>query len=138
MPFHTSYLYDKSDIELYKTNGYSGTNPDVNNTEKFTQNIDLTVNTGVVVDIIFDGSNDLDDLILNIYRRRDDNWQNVENPIETPTTISNDGTERIFNMAIGKTYGPGHYRIGMKSSGASTTFDIYARARFYRDTRSIT
>lgn len=138
MPFHTSYLYDKSDTELYKSDGYNGEDADVDNTERFTQDIDLTVNTGAVVDIIFDGSNDMDDLILNIYRRRDNNWQDVEIPIETPIAVSNDGTEQICNMAIGKSYGPGFYRIGMKSSDANTTFDIYARARFYRDTRSIT
>ena len=138
MPFHTSYLYDKNDSELFKTDGYNGNDPDIDDTQKFTNDIDLTVNTGAIVDIVFDGSNDMDDLVLNIYRRRDDNWQGVEIPLETPITISNDGTECIFNISIGKAYGPGHYRIGMKSTGSNTTFDVYARARFYRDTRSIT
>lgn len=137
MGFHTSYLYDRNDIQLYKTAGYGGSDADIDDVEHFGANIDLTVNSGAVVDIVFDGSNDMDDLILGIYRRRDDDWQGVERAIGTPIVVSNDGTESIYNLAIGKSYGPGNYRIGMKSSGTNTTFDVLMQARSYRDTRSI-
>ena len=137
MGFHTSYLYDRNDIQLYKTAGYGGSDADIDDVEHFGANIDLTVNSGAVVDIVFDGSNDMDDLILGIYRRRDDDWQGVERAIGTPIMVSNDGTESIYNLAIGKSYGPGNYRIGMRSSGTNTTFDILMQTRSYRDTRSI-
>lgn len=138
MGFHTSYLYNKVDSELYRTSGYNGGDADVDNTERFTSDIDLTVSSGAVIDITFDGSNDMDDLLLCIYRRRDENWQGVERMIEASITVSNDGTEGVFSLAIGRLhYGPGHYRVGMKSSDNNTIFDIYATARFYRDTRSI-
>jgi hypothetical protein len=137
MGFHTSYLYDRNDIQLYKTAGYGGSDADVSDVEQFSGNIDLTVDSGTVVDIVFDGSNDMDDLILSIYRRRDDDWQGIERAIGTPIVVSNDGTESIYNLAIGKSYGPGNYRIEMKSSGTNTVFDVLMQARSYRDTRSI-
>ena len=52
---HSSYLYDEADTELYKTDSYDGSDADVDNTEQYTDDIDLTVNTGAAIDFKLDG-----------------------------------------------------------------------------------
>ncbi len=131
-----SYLYDKTDSELYKTDGYSGDDTDVDATERFTDNIDLTVNLGANIDIKFTGSGSTDDLVLTLYERRDANWGGSEIAIWN-ATVSSDGSESIYNFTIDSSYGAGHYRFGMKSSGATDTFEIDAEMRRWRRTTSI-
>ena len=131
-----SYLYDKSDIELYKTDGYGGSDTDVDATERFTDNINLTVSLGANIDIRFTGSGRTDDLVLSLYERRDASWSGNEIAIWN-TTVSSDGSESIYNFTIDGSYGAGHYRFGMKSSGATDTFEIDAEMRQWRRTTSI-
>ena len=131
-----SYLYDKTDTELYKTDGYSGSDTDVDDTERFTGNIDLTVYLGANIDIKFTGSGSTDDLVLNLYERRDANWDGGEIAIWN-ATVSNDGSESIYNFTIDSSYGAGHYRFGMKSDGSTDTFEIDAEMRKWRRTTSI-
>ena len=131
-----SYLYDKSDIELYKTDGYGGRDTDVDATERFTDNINLTVSLGANIDIRFTGSGRTDDLVLSLYERRDASWSGNEIAIWN-TTVRNDGRESIYNFTIDGSYGAGHYRFGMKSSGATDTFEIDAEMRQWRRTTSI-
>lgn len=131
-----SYLYDKSDIELYKTDGYGGSDTDVDATERFTDNINLTVSLGANIDIRFTGSGSTDDLVLFLYERRDASWSGNEIAIWN-TTVSSDGSESIYNFTIDGSYGAGHYRFGMKSSGATDTFEIDAEMRQWRRTTSI-
>ena len=131
-----SYLYDKNDTELYKTDGYGGSDSDVDSTERFTGNIDLTVNLGANMDLKFAGSGTTDDLALFLYERRDSNWSGNEIAIWN-ATISNDGNEHIYNFTIDGSYGAGSYRFGMKSSGSTDTFEIDAEMRKWRQTTSI-
>ena len=131
-----SYFYDKNDKKLYKTDGYGGSDTDVDSTERFTENIDLTVNLGANVDIKFTGSGSTDDLALFLYGRRDSSWDGSEIAIWN-TNINNDGSESIYNFTIDGSYGAGHYRFGMKSSGSTDTFEIDAEMRQWRRTTSI-
>ncbi len=131
-----SYLYDKTDTELYKTDGYSGSDADVDATERFTDDIDLTVSIGANVDFKFTGSGSTDDLVLSLYERRDVNWGDGEIAVWN-STVSNSGSESLYSFTIDSSYGAGHYRFGMKSTGATDTFEIDAEMRQWRRTTSI-
>ena len=131
-----SYLYDKTDTELYRTDGYGGSDSDVDATESFTDSIDLAVNLGANIDFKFTGSGSTDDLALSLYKRRDAGWSGSETAIWS-TTVGNDGSESIYNVTINGSYGAGQYRFGMKSSGATDTFEIDAEMRQWRRTTSI-
>ena len=133
---HESYLYDDVDTELYQTNGYGGTDADVTNAETYTNDIDLTEKTGAAVDFQFDASGAVDDLELALYKRRDDNWDDAEIAVWS-VTVSSDGSEDTYHFTIDASYGPGHYRFGMASSGATNTFDIDVEMRAYRRTEEI-
>ncbi len=131
-----SYLYDKTDTELYKTDGYGGSDTDVDAAERFTDNIDLTMNLGANVGFTFTGSGSTDDLVLSLYERRDASWGNSEIAIWN-ATVSNDGSESIYNFTIDSSYGAGHYRFGMKSAGSTDKCEIDAEMRQWRRTTSI-
>ena len=131
-----SYLYDKADIELYKTNGYGGSDADINNTECFTRDIDLTMKIGANIDFSYTGSGSTDDLLLALYRRRDDSWNGSEIALWN-TTIDNAGCESTYNLTIDGSYGAGHYKFGIKSSGSTDTFEIDAEMRQWRQTTTI-
>ena len=133
---HESRLYDETDAELYKTNGYGGSDADVDDAERYTKDIDLTVNTGAAVDFKFDGSGGTDDLILSLYKRRNADWDGDEIAVWS-ITIASDGSEDIYHFTIDECYGAGHYRFGMKSSGSTDTFEIDIEMRQWRRTDTI-
>jgi hypothetical protein len=134
MANYPEYEYAGSDTELYKTNLYTGSDSDLDNTapvddtDGYTSNIDLTQNVGAIVDFKFTGSGSTDDLVLKLFRRRDSSWDGDEIAIDT-ITVSNDGSEDIFSYHL---KGPGHYRFSMQSEGATDTFDIDVEMRTYR------
>ena len=131
-----SYLYDKADTELYKTNGYNGSDTDVDTTERFTDNIDMTVKLGANMDLEFTGSGSTDDIELYLYKRRDANWTGSETAIWN-ATVASDGSEGTYSFTIDGSYGAGHYRFGMKSSGSTDTFEVDVEMRQWRQTTSI-
>ncbi len=127
----TIWTYGATDEELYQTDGNGGTNPDVDDTERYTNDIDLTEERGATITIKFDGSDATDDLIISLYARQDDAWEDVEIALSS-VTVASDGSEDIYTITITPAYGAGHYRIGMVRSGASTTFEIDAQMRRWR------
>jgi len=131
-----SYLYDKSDTELYKTDEYGGNDADVSVTERFTGDIALTMNLGSSIDFRFTGNGTTDNLVLSLYKRRDTNWDGSEIAIWN-ATINNDGSESTYNFTIDISYGAGNYRFGIKSSGSTDTFDVDVEMRQWRQTTSI-
>lgn len=133
---HKSYLYDGTDTELYKTDGYGGSDADVDNTERFTNDIDGTVNAGSGIDLKFDGSGATDNLILSLYKRRDGDWDGGEIAVWSDT-IESDGGEHIYHFTIDGSYGAGHFRFGMKSSGSTDTFEMDVEMRQWRPTDTI-
>ena len=137
MPKHVSTLYDDDDTVIYQTDGYGGTHNDVDNTERFTDDIDLTIRKGVSVDFKFDGSNATDDLNIKLYKRRDSTWEGTESAWKSTLVISNSGSETIYHYTIPRAYEPGHYRFGLVSEGATTTFEIEVSLREWRDTDTI-
>jgi hypothetical protein len=138
---HESWQYKGNDVTLYATNLYSGTDADVDGTERFagdtTTDIDLTLHTYAVVDIKFTGSDATDDLYLNWYKRRDISWTGNELRWKSQLTIANDGTETEYHYTITPAFGPGHFRLGMVRSGSTTTFDIIVVVRTGRLTDTI-
>ena len=134
MPNYPQLSYDTSDTELYKTDAYSGTDADLDNTapvsyaDGYTSTINLTSKLGAIIDFKFLGNNGTDDLVLKLYRRRDSTWNGGEILIDQKT-IDNDGTEDIYSYVINS---PGVYRFSMQSSGGSTTFDIDVECRYWR------
>jgi hypothetical protein len=133
---HESHLYDESDTKLYKTDGYGGSNADLDSTERFTGDIDLTVNIGAALDFRFDGSGSTDDLILYLYKRRNSIWDGSETALWS-ITIANDGSESCYHFTIDESYGAGHFRFGMKSSGSTDTFEMDVEMRQWRSTDTI-
>lgn len=138
MASYPEFEYAAADSELYKTNLYSGTDADLDNTapvdatDGYTSDIDLTQQIGATIDFKFTGSGSTDDLVLTLYRRRDSSWDGDEISIMSKT-VSNDGSEDIFSWQLnGNLYGPGHYRFAMQSEGATDTFDIDVEARYWR------
>lgn len=136
MANYPEYEYDSSDTELYKTDGYGGSDADLDNTtpvddtDGYTSDIDLTQKLGCVVDFKFDASGSTDDLVLKLFKRRDNSWDNDEIAI-MEITVPSDGSEDIFSFTIDDSFGPGHYRFSMQSSNTET-FDIDVEARYYR------
>ena len=130
-------LYDGSDSELYSTNLYGGSDADLDNTapvddtDGYTSNIDLTAQLGANIIFKFDANNGTDNLVLKLFRRTDSSWDGDEIAIDE-IEVDNDGSEDIFSYLINESFGAGHYRFSMQSSGGSTTFDIDVQMRTWR------
>lgn len=128
---------DGTDTELYKTNLYSGSDADLDNTapvdatDGFTSDITLTQKLGCVIDLKFDASGSTDDLVVKIYKRRESTWDGDEEPI-SQINYDNDGAETIVNLTLDESFGPGVFRLSMQSAGATDTFDIDVEGRYFR------
>jgi hypothetical protein len=131
MPNYPQYQYDGSSTTVYRTNAYSGTDPDVGSTQQFTADIDLTQKVFAVCELKFDASGATDDLKVSLYRRLDSSWDGDELEI-LATTIDSDGSEDLWSFTIGPDFGPGHYRFGLRSSGSTDSFDIHFNVRLAR------
>lgn len=131
MANYPQYSYDGSSTSLYRTNAYSGTDPDVDATQRFSTDIDLTQKLFAVCELKFDASGTTDDLKVSLYRSLDNSWDGDELEIFA-ATIDSDGSEDLWPFMIGPDFGPGHYRFGLKSTGATDTFDIDLNVRFAR------
>lgn len=137
MANYPEWEYDAADTELYQTNLYGGTDADLDNTapvddtDGYTSDINLEQKVGCQVDFKFDASGTTDDLVLKLFKRRDNSWDGDEIEIWSQT-VDSDGSEDIFTFTITPEFGAGHYRFSMQSSGATDTFDIDVEARYFR------
>lgn len=130
------YSYEDSDVELYSTNLYGGSDADLDNsapvddTDGFTSDIDLTTWVEATLDFKFDANGATDDLVLTVYKRRDSSWD-YDEIAKIAITVPNDGSEDIFNLDLSPALGytAGHYRIAMQSAGGTDTFDIDVQMR---------
>lgn len=136
MPKHISWLFEVTDTNVYKTNLYSGTDADLDGTEKYTDSIDLSVWSGASIDFKFTGTDSTDNLLLNIYNSRSGSWEGSEIIWKSQLTVENNGSESIYHYTIPETYQPGFFRFGMLRSGSTTTFDITVNHRRWRKTES--
>jgi hypothetical protein len=133
---HESHLYDEIDTRLYRTDGYGGSDADVDSTERYTGNIDLTVNVGAAVDFKFQGSGIINNLVLYLYKRRNSVWDGNEIALWS-ATVTSDGSEDSYHFTVDESYGAGHFRFGMKSSGSTDTFEVDVEMRRWRPTDTI-
>lgn len=130
------YSYGGSDEELYQTNGFGGTDADLDNSapvsdaDGYTSDIDLTDNMEANIDFKFDASGAVDDLLLTIYARRDSSWDGDEIAV-LPIIVESDGSEDIFNLKLSPATGwpAGFYRLALQSTGGTDTFDIDIQMR---------
>jgi hypothetical protein len=134
--FHTSYKYDEDDSQIYATSAYSGSDPDIDDTEQFSENIDHTVKTGSMVDIEYTPSDATNNLLITVHKSRDGVFDGTENPWKS-FTIENDGGPHVEPYTIPDTWAAGVYRLGMKSSGPTTTFGLRIRFRSWRKTKGV-
>ncbi|MBN1508736.1 MAG: hypothetical protein JW955_17945 [Sedimentisphaerales bacterium] len=125
------YAYDASSTNLYRTDAYSGADPDVGTTMRFSADLDLTESLFAICEIKFDAANVVGDLIVTLYRRLDGSWDGDELEI-LRTTIDSDGSEDLWSIALGPDFGPGHYRFGLLCSSENDSFDVDLNARFAR------
>ena len=134
---HASYLYDASNTELYRTDGYGGGDTDIDDTERFTSTINMTVETGAAIQIKFDASGATDDLILSLYKSidadEDDDWDGDEIAVES-ITVGSDSSEDLYVYDILDDKGAGYFRLGLKSSGSNDTFEVDVQMRQWRRT----
>lgn len=131
-----SYDYDNQDTNIYKTSGYGGVYNTINDIERYTDDIDLSVYTGCGCDVKYLANNSTDDLVLSIYKRRDSSWTGNELSWKQSITISNDGLAHEYHYTIPEEYRAGHYRLGIKSSSTNTTFDVMVNIRRWRYTNT--
>jgi hypothetical protein len=131
MANYPQYEYDGSSSSIYRTNGYGGSDPDVDATQRFTADIDLTQKVFAVCELTFDGSGATDDLRVCLYRSLDDSWDGDELEILS-LAIDSDGSEDLWTMTLGPDFGPGHYRCGLRSTGSTDTFEVDFNVRFAR------
>ena len=119
-----SRKYDPLETELIVTNLYDGDHDDIDNAgDNFTPDIDLTVSLEAVVDFKVTPSGSTDGLIIALYKRRDENWDDAEQAIWS-TVIAASASEWIYHFTILESYGAGHYRFLVDSEGGTNTFDV--------------
>jgi len=130
--------FDDSATILYATNLYSGSDADLDNTapvddtDGYTQNIDLIAKTGININFKFDASGSTDNLILKLFRNNTSSWDDNEILIDE-IEIDNDGSEDIYSYVIDALqYGAGHYRFSMQSESSNDTFDIEVKGYYWR------
>ena len=132
---HESRKYDSEDTGLYSTNAYGGTDPDVDDTERFTKVIDLSVSTGAALDFKFLGNDSTYDLEFRLYKRRNENFDGTEALWKKGViTFMNDGTETVEHYTIAPDFEAGYFRVGMVANGVTTTFDVDVQMRVWRRT----
>lgn len=129
----TGYLVGAEE-ELYQTNGFDGTDADLDNTapvsatDGYTSDINITDNELASLSFEFLGSNSTDDLVLTLYKRVAAAWTGTEQALLS-VTVTNDGSQDVYTgLEIGehRGFGPGIYRVAMQSSDGNTTFDMDA------------
>jgi len=128
---------------LYQTDAYGGTDADVSNSEVFTNA------SGFSIDLLSDfsekeagisaivtmkvketsGSGSTDNFKFHLYRRHDNLWTGNEIAVDADVYDAIPGAgvtiEYPYNVGLDATKGgPGHYRIGMESAGATDDFDV--------------
>lgn len=128
----TRYNYNAVETEFYKTDGYaSGSDSDIDTTERFSTVITLTIDLGIVLEFHFkeaSGASGTDDVQFYVYRKKSGSFTAIENYIDDPL-IENDGNETVVTYEIDK---PGLYRIGCKSNGGTNTFDLKVIGNYWR------
>lgn len=134
----TSYDMDEDGSVIYQTDEYGGSHNDIDDTERFTDDIDLTKHTGAVVDFLFEpiGADTTDDIVFTLYKQGGSSWSGSEIAWKSAITKTNNGSERLYSYTIPEGYEAGHYRFGIKSNGSTTSFDIQVTA--YRWRRTVT
>lgn len=135
MANYPQYSYSQSDVSIYRTDAYGGANDDVASTEKFSSDISLESNIGATVDVRFTaiGGSPTDNFVINIYKRRNSSWDGTEEKIYS-RSITQTGSEKTQPINLDLSLGAGHFRLGFKSAGATTSFDVYALYRSWRFT----
>lgn len=133
----TSFDVESGSV-VYATDEYSGSHTDIDSTERYTDDIDLTMHTGAIIDFLFAAisGDTTDDLVLTLYKKGGSSWSGREIAWKSSKTVSNNGSERLYSYTIPEGYEAGHYRFGIKSSGSTTKFDIQVTA--YRWRRTVT
>ena len=126
MGFSSNEWKMSNEETFYQTNFYGGSDDDVADTMKYTDDIDLTEKKMVKLSFRIKPTCATDDLILSLFTRHNENWTGFETRWKTALTVENAGDEQIYSYIIPEAYGPGHYRWGMQS-GATTIFDIELR-----------
>jgi len=124
------------EVEVYSTDAYSGSDTDVDATERYGVDINLTANVQFGMDIKLveiGGASGTDNVLMTVYSRRDNTWDGDEQKIDEKE-YTNDGSEDIFRYVIDalKT-GFGHYRVSFQATpGGTNTFDLDAQGYYSR------
>ena len=114
------YLYT-SEVVLAETNGYGGAVADVNSVYAYTSDIDLETNGyyGIWLTLEHDSSGTTDDIVLSYFASYD--GTNFDDVPLWSVTCDSDGSDDQQTFAFFPA--PPHGRIGVKSTGATDTFD---------------
>ena len=137
--------YDTSDTNLFVTDAYKtdaadiSVSDDVDNTEQYSEEIVVTGwHDGITVDCKFielSGTTQTDELYLNIYRIRNGVWVAGKQIVVAAIDCGNVGVSagyKIKSITISaKASDPGHYKLGVVSSGSTNVFDVIIQGRYW-------
>jgi hypothetical protein len=128
-----NFSYDGEDTDLFATDAYGGTKDDVDGTEQYSADIDLTQRPGITCKVTFAeiGADSNDNLLIKLYYNTDSTWDGDE-IVEKTVVCTNDGSEDIKNIRINaRASGYGHCRFGVVRDGSTDTFDVEIVGRYW-------
>jgi hypothetical protein len=108
---------------LYQTDGYGGSDADVDGTERFSSDVDLETDghEGVHCHLKYDASGTTDDLEVAIYSSLDGtNYDDIA--MHKFTADNNGGAETEISFVVKDI---AHFRVGLKRSGSTDTFEAH-------------
>ena len=118
------------EANIYQTDGYTGSDADIDGTERFTSDIDLETSgyEGVQVHIKYDASGTTDNLVCAVYGSLDGtNYSDF--PIKSIVFDNNAGVETEVSFIL-KDYQ--HFRIGFVRSGSTDTFELDCDVTYWK------
>ena len=115
-------------VELAKTNGYSGAVPDLAADEAWdlSSSVDFVTNGyfGAEVTLEHDSSGTTDDIIVGVFPSID--GTDFDDEPEFQMTCSSDGSDDQKSFFV---YDYAYFKIGVKTSGTTDTFDYRIKYR---------
>jgi hypothetical protein len=109
--------------DLYKTDGYGGSDADIDGTERFSSDVDLESNghEGAQCHLKYDASGTTDGLEVAVYGSLD--GTNYDDIAMTKFTADNNGGAETEISFVVKDVA--HFRVGLKRSGSTDTFEAH-------------
>jgi hypothetical protein len=120
--------------DLYQSDGYGGSDADVDGTERFSSDVDLETagHEGAHCHLKYDASGTTDDLEVAVYGSLDGtNYDDIA--MTKFTADNNSGAETEISFVVKDV---AHFRVGLKRSGSTDTFEAHLTCQRWNYTSS--